>query len=390
MSGEGPKIFNQIINMKSKALWLLSALLALSSISFAQNERFYLLVGTYTHAGGSEGIYVYEFNTNTGAMRYKTKVTVSNPSYLAVSPDRKFVYAVSEDKTSKINSFAFNSTTGVLSPINEQSSGGDGPTYVSVDASQKYVFAANYGGGSVSALPVEKDGSLGADIQVIKHEGSSLDTSRQDRPYAHSVVLTPDNQFLLAQDLGTDKVYIYRFDATKRPTPLSPAVQPFIKVAPGSGPRHLTFHPNGKFAYLINEVNSTITAFGYQKGHVSFLQTVSTLPEGFTGIGEPADIHVSPDGKFLYGSNRATVNDLVIYAINKLNGKLTFVGRQPTEGKESRTFSIDPTGNFLLAANGESNNITIFKRNKKTGLLSPLKEKIEIGSPTCFKFVKMD
>ena len=376
--------------MKIKRLGLLIALLAQTSISFAQSQKFHLLVGTYTHSGKSKGIYVYEFNSQTGRMSYKTMAIVNNPSYLAVSSDRKYVYSVSEDSTSMINAFAYNSTSGTLSPLNKQSSHGAGPTYVSVDASGKYVFAANYGGGSLSALPVENDGSLGADIQVIKHEGSSINKMRQTKPYVHSVVVSPDNHYLLAQDLGTDKVYIYRFDPKKRPVPLVPAAQPFISVAPGSGPRHLTFHPNGKFAYLINEVNSTITTFKYKEGHLDFLQTVSTLPEGFTGIGDAADIHISPDGKFLYGSNRNTVNDLVIYAINKRNGMLTFVGRQPILGGNSRTFAIDPTGNFLLTANGGTSDITIFKRDKKTGLLTPTRQKIDISNPACLKFVKID
>ena len=375
--------------MKLKLVPTLLALLMLTPVLYAQHQNFYLLIGTSTSDGKSKGIYTYEFNSNTGEATYKSVAEVDNPSYLVVSDDRKYVYSVSEDKTSKINAFAYNSTSGVLTPINSQASGGRGPTYVSVDASGKYVFAANYGGGSLSAFPVEKDGSLGADIQTIQHEGSSVNKERQSKPYVHSVVVSPDNRYLLAQDLGTDKVYIYRFDPKNRPTPLTPAPQPFISVKPGSGPRHLTFHPDKKYAYLISEIGSTITAFKYKAGHLDLLQTVSALPEGFTETGSSADIHFSPDGNFLYGSNRSTVNDIVIYSVNKKNGKLTYVGRQPTLGKAARTFAIDPSGNFLVVANGGSNNVSIFKRDQKTGLLTSTGQ-ITLSRPACVKFVKID
>ena len=360
------------------------------SVLYGQNQNFHLLVGTSTRSGESKGIYVYEFNSTTGEVNYKSVVAVSNPSYLTVSSNRKYVYSVSEEKTGYINAFAYNSLSGVLKPINRQSSGGAGPTYVSSDATGKYVFAANYGGGSLCAIPVEKDGSLGADVQVIKHEGSSVDKTRQTKPYLHSVVISPDNHFLLAQDLGTDKVYIYKFDPKKRPSPLSPSVQPFISVAPGSGPRHLTFHPNHKYAYLMNEINSTITAFKYKKGCLQLLQTVSILPDGYEGKGDGADIHVSPDGKFLYGSDRNVLNELIIYSVDKNNGKLTFVGRQHTQGKNARTFAIDPSGNYLLVANGGTDDITIFKRDKTTGLLTPTGQKININKPSCLKFVSIE
>lgn len=375
--------------MVSKSCVTLILLFASVSILYGQNQNCHLLVGTSTSIGGSKGIYVYDFNSITGKVSYKSMVPVSNPSYLTVSSNSKFVYAVSEEKNGYINAFNYNSASGDLKFINRQSSGGDGPTYVSSDATGKYVFAANYGGGSLSAIPVEKDGSLASDIQVIKHEGSSVDKMRQTKPYMHSVIISPDNHFLIAQDLGTDKVYIYKFDAKQRPSPLTPATQPFINIAPGSGPRHLTFHPNKKYAYLINEVNSTITAFRYKEGNLTLLQTVSVLPTDYSGIGDGADIHVSSDGKYLYGSDRNVLNEIVIYSINKNNGKLTFKGRQSTLGKDSRTFAIDPSGNFLLVANGGTNDITIFKRNKITGLLTYTGQKINIVKPDCVKFVNV-
>ena len=360
-------------------------LLAFFSIAFvlnAQGQKFHLLIGS------SEGINVYEFNSQTGELKFKSKTTGNSAGYLTVTADRKHVYTASSGST--IAAYGYNSTSGELTFLNKQPAGGSGPAYVSVDALGKYIFAANYGGGSVSALPIEKDGSLGADIQVIKHEGSSIDKTRQTKPYVHSVVVTPDNRYVITADLGTDKMNIYSFDPKKRPAPLTPAAQPFASLEPGSGPRHSTFHPNKKYYYVVNEVNSKIDAFNYKGGHLTHIQTVAMLPEGFTGIGEAADIHVSPDGKFLYGTTRTVVNEVVSYSIDQKTGKLTFVGRQSSLGKESRTFEIDPTGSFLVVTNQESNTVIIFKRNQKTGLLTPTGQKIEINRPSCVKFVRID
>lgn len=351
------------------------------------NKTYKLLIGTYTSSDTSDGIYVYDFNSQTGDVNLKSKVSgEENPSYLAVSRDAKHVYAVNEVRNGSISAFLFNPTSGELTFLNRVSSGGASPCYVSVDDNNKYVFAGNYGSGSLSAVPLKEDGSLGADIQFIQQEGSSIDKSRQNGPHVHCTVLSPDNHFLFTSDLGTDKVCIYQFDASRISQPLSPADPAFVSVKAGSGPRHITFHPNSKFAYLIHEMEGMITVFDYKNGQLIERQTITMLSSDFKGRIGAADIHVSPDGKFLYGSNRGDADELVIFAINK-NGKLNYAGRQQALGKAPRNFVIDPTGNFLLVANQDSNEIIIFKRDQKTGLLTPTGGKIQVSKPVCLKFI---
>jgi 6-phosphogluconolactonase len=361
--------------------------LLLSTSLFAQSEKYHMLVGTYTSPGKSEGIYVYEFDSQNGAITYKSKVILESPSYFAVSPDRKFVYSVTEGKESKISALAFDSKTGGLQLLNSQPSGSNGPTHISVDHKGKYVFAANYGGGSVTALPIDADGTLGSDIQDIKHEGSSI---ARKKPFVHSAVVSPDNKYVLTADLGTDKINIYRFNAKKRPVALSSASQPFITLDPGAGPRHSTFHPNKKFFYSVTEINSKVYAFNYKKGHLNQIQSVSMIPEGFTGPGHGADIHVSADGKFLYASTRSTVNEIAIFSIDQKTGMLSLVAKQPSFGKSSRTFDIDPSGNWLLSTSQVTNEIIVFKRDKETGKLIPTGQKLQIDKPSLVKFVTMD
>jgi 6-phosphogluconolactonase len=358
--------------------------------SQGNNKTYPLLIGSYTSSGTNDGIYVYDFNGQTGEFNIKSKVSgEENPTYLAVSNDGKHVYAVNEVKNGGISSFLFNPTSGKLTYLNRVGSGGAGPCYVSVDDKNKYVFAGNYGSGSLSAIPLKEDGSLGAGPQFIQNEGSSIDKGRQQGPHVHCTVLSPDNHYLLTSDLGTDKVSIYQFDASKVSQPLSPAEPPFVSVKAGSGPRHITFHPNSKYAYLIQEMGAMITVFDYKNGQLVEKQTITMLAPDFNGKVGAADIHISPDGKFLYGSNRGNANELVIYSINK-KGLLSYVGRQPAQGKVPRNFAIDPSGNFLLVANQDSNEIIIFNRDKKTGLLTPTGGKIQISKPVCLKFIDVN
>ena len=344
-----------------------------------------LLVGTYTSSDKSQGIYVYSFNTETGEFTYKAEATgIKNPSYLAVTRDRKHVYSVSEGDQGTISSFSFNAVTGKLTFLNNAPSGGTGPCYVSVDDKNKFVFAGNYSGGSVTAIPIKADGSLSSDIQNIQHEGKSIKPN-QEKPHVHAAVLSKDNKYLFVPDLGTDKVNIYHVDITKA-KPLTPANPAFASIAVGGGPRHFVFHPNGKYAYVIHENTGEVTAFDYASGKLKEKQKVSMAVPGYAGDIHAADIHISPDGKFLYGSMRANINELGIYSIAK-DGKLTFVGRQSTLGKIPRNFEIDPTGNFLLVGNQNSDEIVIFKRDKKTGLLTDTGKRISVGKPVCLKFV---
>lgn len=359
----------------------------ISSTLFAQGSKYHLLIGTYTSPGKSEGIYLYEFDAEKGSLTYKSKTITDNPSYFALSPDKKFLYTVSEGQSSKISSYAFNTKTGALKLINSQPSGSAGPTHISVDKNRKYVFAANYGGGSITALPIEKDGSLGADIQDIKHEGKSI---ARKKPFVHSAVVSPDNKYVMAADLGTDKVNIYKFDPLKRPKALSPALQAFVQLDPGAGPRHSTFHPNGRFFYVVTEINTNVYAFGYKNGNLTRLQSVSLIPEGHTGPGHGADIQISADGKFLYASTRSTLNEISIFSIDQKNGMLSPVGKQASQGRSSRTFEIDLSGEWLLSTGQASNEIVVFKRDKETGLITPNGQKLQIDKPSLVKFVSMD
>jgi 6-phosphogluconolactonase len=358
----------------------------------AQGKENYMLAGTYTAAGKSEGIYVYRFNSETGVATRVSSIATGNPSFVAVSPDEKYVYAVHETDRSglggEISAFAFDKATGVLTFINKQPSGGDHPCYVEVDKTGKWVFAGNYSGGSLTVFPVQAGGGLEAASQIIQHTGSGADKSRQDKPHVHCTKISPDNHWLFVPDLGIDKVMIYAFNEnTGRLTPGDPA---FSASAPGDGPRHFTFHPNGRYAYLIEELSGYIISYRYEKGKLTELQRISTKPAGQTGFAGSADIHVSPDGKFLYGSNRGDFNTVACYRINPSDGTLTATGNQPTLGKAPRNFNFDPSGNYLLVANQQSDEIVVFKRNKETGMLTDTGNRIAVGQPVCIKWITIN
>jgi 6-phosphogluconolactonase len=369
-----------------KNIWYNILLLVLPMTGVSQTD-YYLLIGTYTK-GKSEGIYVYKMNTQTGNLTYVSKVAASNPSYLAVSPDEKFVYAVNEgaDDKGSVSAFSFNKSNGTLQYIDKQSSGGDHPCYVAINKTGKWVTAANYTGGSFSVLPVMANGTLGQP-NTIQHTGSGPNKERQEKPHVHSTVFSPDDQFLFVQDLGIDKITIYSFNAGSGK--VEPAKVPFAVTQPGSGPRHFTFHPNGRYAYLVEEMGAAVVAYKYNKGQLQSIQTISTLPANSGMKGWAADIHISPDGKFLYASNRTPANSIAIYSIDTKTGKLTSKGFEPVQGDVPRNFVIDPTGNFLLVANQETNNIVVFKRDVKTGLLTYTGKQIEVGNPVCLKWASV-
>ena len=359
--------------------------------SFAQHEA-YLLVGTYT-SGSSEGIYVFKFNSDSGTFKPVSITQTSNPSFLAVSPDQRYVYAVNENADSTMHTtggsvaaFSFNKQNGKLTAINKQYSGGKHPCYVAIDKTGKWVFAGNYTSGSLALLKVQQDGGLQTPAQVIEHTGYSVNEERQTSPHVHATVVSPDNKYLFVPDLGIDKLMIYSFDAKKGT--LAPAKVPFQMTEAGAGPRHFDFHPNGRYAYLMEEMNGSISVYAYKKGELSLLQNISALPHDFNGAIGSADIHVSPDGKFLYASNRGESNTIAIFSIHPSNGQLFPVGHQSTMGKTPRNFNLDPSGNFLLVANQNSDEIVIFKRNKQTGLLTDTGKRIPVSKPVCIKWVK--
>ena len=355
----------------------------------------FVYVGTYT-SKGSEGIYIYRMDPESADLELVGKATnIENPSFLAIDPKKRYLYAVNEvhsfagRKSGAVSAFSIDQETGKLTFLNSKPSLGTSPCYVSVDKNGKYVFVANYSSGNIAVLPIMDDGSLGDATDFVQHEGSSVNPKRQEGPHAHSILIDPSNRYVYAADLGLDKIMIYKFDSERGK--LTPNDQPWVKTKPGAGPRHFTFHPNGKFAYVINELDSTIVAYAYDvnRGTLKEIQTVSTLPEGFEGINYPADIHVAPSGKFLYGSNRGH-DSIVIYRIDEETGKLSCIGHESTRGQFPRNFAIDPSGNFLFAANQNTDNIVVFRVDQQTGLLEPTGHVTQVSMPVCIKIVPFD
>ncbi len=369
---------------------LFSTLLSLLFLSSSAQE-YYMIVGTYD-SPKSEGVYVYKFNSADGSATAISHAKTSNPSFVTFSPNGKFVYAVHETapqdgKGGDIASFSFNKATGVLTFINRQLSGGDHPCHVETDKTGKWLFASNYSSGSLSVLPINTDGSLGM-ATTIQHTGSGKNVQRQKGPHTHGAIISDDNRYLFVTDLGIDKVIIYAFDAATGK--LTPAEQPFVQSVPGSGPRLFTFHPSNKFAYVIEELTGTVSVYKYKKGKLDVKQRISAMRQHDTLFAGSADIHVSPDGKFLYASNRGDVNTIAIYTVNKKDGKLTLIGHQSTLGKSPRNFSLDPSGKFLLCENQNSDEIVIFNRDVNTGLLSDSGKRIAVGKPVCIKWVEVE
>ncbi|HUM65765.1 MAG TPA: lactonase family protein [Chitinophagaceae bacterium] len=353
------------------------------------SQESYLLVGTYT-GGKSEGIYVYKFNSDDADYKVISHVKTSNPSYLTISPDEKYVFAVQENGKNgnggQVSAFSFDKEKGTLTLINSQPTKGDHPCYVEIDKTGKWLFAGNYSSGNLSIFPVADDGSLGEPSATISHSGSGPNTQRQAGPHVHCTVISPDNRHLLVADLGIDKIMIYAFDASTGQA--VPGAQAFAKSQPGAGPRHIVFHPNGRLVYLIEEISGHVSTYLYEDGRLRFLNRTSTLPRGQAGPASSADIHVSPDGKFLYASNRGDFNNIAMYKLDK-KGKANILGFQSSLGKAPRNFNFDPSGNYLLVGNQDSDEIVIFQRNKKTGLLTDTKKRISVGKPVCIKWISI-
>lgn len=346
----------------------------------------YLIVGTYD-SPKSEGIYVYTFDNNSGEATAVSHVKTSNPSFISISPDQRFVYSGSESgNKSEVAAFSFSKKDGSLTLLNKQLSQGDNPCYVQVDRTGKWLFAGNYSSGNFSVYPINPDGSLKEASTTIKHEGKGKDIKRQEGPHVHCTVISPDNKWLFVPDLGIDKVMIYAFD--DKTGTLTTAEQPFAASEPGSGPRHFIIHPKEKYAYVIEELSGTVQAFEYKKGKLDPIQRISTMVEGDNRYPGSADIHISAEGKFLYASNRGEVNSIAIFSIKK-NGQLKLEGHQSTLGKGPRNFSIDPSGKYLLVGNQNTDEIVIFNRDGNTGLLSDSGKRIKLGKPVCLKWMNL-
>ncbi len=351
-------------------------------------KDLFAFVGTYTRLG-SEGVYTLRLNGDTGELtQVSTASGIENPSFVALDPSNEHLYAVGEvsnfDGAGAVTSFSVNAETGELTQLNQQSTGGPGPCHLMVDSTDSLVIATNYSGGSIGVISINDDGSLGERTDFIQHEGSSINTSRQEQAHAHSVNIDRSNKRAYVCDLGMDRVFIYDIDHANGK--LTPSAQAYVEEVAGEGPRHFDFHPSGKFVYVINELGCTITVYDLSEdGRLAPVQTVPTLPEGWEGNNTTADVHVSPDGDYVYGSNRGH-DTLVIYGIDQSTGKMTYIGHQSTLGEEPRNFAITPDGAFLLAENQNSDTIVTFKR-ESDGTLTATGAVIEVPAPVCIQFM---
>ena len=377
--------------LANRSLWCLGLLLLVGVDVSAQTHRVY--IGNYTRAPEG-GVYQATFDTATGKLGTATVAGPAvNPSFLAIHPSRKFLYAVGEisdfqgQKTGGVSAYRIDPTSGTLTLLNQQSSQGAGPCHIVVDKAGGTALVANYGGGSVASLPIAGDGKLQPAASAIQHHGSSTNPQRQQAPHAHSINLDLAGQFAFAADLGTDQVLVYKFDAEKYT--LTPAMTPAADIEKGSGPRHLAVHPSGKFVYVINELANTVTVFAYEAGKLSTLQTISTLPADFTGTSYTAEVVVHPSGKFLYGSNRGH-DTLAQFTIDEATGKLTATGHTPIGGQTPRNFVVDPSGKCVLIGCQGSNVINVFAVNPQTGALSATENSAAAPSPVCLRFMPLE
>jgi 6-phosphogluconolactonase len=369
--------------------YILVCLLVLVNASLADKMLVYF--GTYTGGeSSSEGIYASRLDMQTGTLEEPFLVAeTGNPSFLEIHPSGKFLYAVSEAWGSGgLIAYLIDDETGDLIFLNRQTSQGRGPCHLSLDHQGKNLLVANYSSGSAGVTPLQRDGLLSKPTGFAQHTGSSINPDRQKEPHAHSINVSPDDRFAFVADLGIDKIMIYELDIIKGT--ISPNEPAFVQLEPGAGPRHFSFHPNGQYAYVINELNGTMTAFSYnmEKGALSSIQTISTLPENFTAYNKCAEVRVHPSGKFLYGSNRGH-NSIVCYRINPSTGLLSFTGFTMEGIDTPRNFNIDPTGTYCLVANQGNNTVNVFKVNQKNGNLTPTGSVVKIDKPVCVRFLKI-
>lgn len=364
-------------------------IILLTSIGFgasAQLSKTYLFVGTYTNGKPDQGIYMYEFNAQSGSLKQVfSGQNITNPSFLTLSPAGDYLYACTDTKLpdeGSVSAFKIDSINGSLTFLNKQKSGGENPVYLSASSHNEFVINANYTEGTVTLFKTNADGSLNAYTQRIQFQGNGPNARRQDKAHIHASFFSPDYEYIFFPDLGADKIRVFKFNLNEAQALKALENNDYTSV-PGSGPRHFTFHPNGLYAYCIEELSGTITAFKYASGKLDSIQRIfsySKLQEEYNS----ADIHISPDGRFLYASNRwDNENTIAIFSINKDDGKLTLIGHQSTYGDHPRNFTMDPTGNFLIVANQLTNNLVVFKRDNQTGLLSKTGTEIKVPNPSC-------
>ncbi|KQS91870.1 lactonase family protein [Chryseobacterium sp. Leaf394] len=353
-------------------------LLFICSNSFAQ--KTFVFLGSFNWDREKEGLFVYELDTVNGNLSKAAAVkNIRNPSFLTLSPDGKYIFAVTDSKTENdgsVSSFKFNPENKSLTFINNQKSGGENPVYLTVHKDGKWLVNGNYTEGSVSVYPISEDGKIHPFVQNFQFSEGSVNKKRQDRSHIHSVVFSPDLNHIFLPDLGADKIRCYQFKKDQS-RPLETCQEPFIKTALGNGPRHFTFHPNGKFAYLIEEMGGAVSVYQYSEGTLKNIQRIDTHSEKLKTDFESSDIHISPDIKFLYASNRGAENNIAIFKVEN-DGTLKAVGYQPTKGRHPRTFGIDETGKFVVVANTGTGTVVVFRRNSATGLLKKVGKKIKI------------
>jgi 6-phosphogluconolactonase len=347
-------------------------------------------IGAYTEPplGNAEGISVYRFTDDAGVLNHvQTVGAIKNPSFLAIDPHYRFLYAVSELEEGGVSAYACDSETGELTLLNSQPSHGADPCYISLDPSGRFVLVANYSGGTVAVLPIAADGSLEPASDVVRHEGSSVHPTRQEKPHPHMVAPTPDGRFILVTDLGTDRVHVYELDVATGRLEANQQWPGFVTVDPGSGPRHFAFAPYDPIIYVINELASTLAVYSYdiERNESRLLQTVSSLPDGFVGENTCAQVVVAPDGRFVYGSNRGH-DSIAIWAVDGTTGEVELVGHESTRGKGPRHFAIDPTGSWLLAANEKSDSVATYRRNPDSGMLTATDPVTNVSTPVAIVF----
>lgn len=374
--------------MKLKSNLLILTFL-LSIKLFSQNT--YVFLGSYNRDKEAESILVYQLDTINGELtKFTSAKNVINPSYLTLSPNGKYLYACTDTKTpnaGSVSSFEFNPKSKTLTFLNKQSSGGENPVYLSVHKNGKWLVNGNYTEGSVSVHPLLENGSIDSIAQNFQYSDGSVHKERQTRSHVHSTVFSPQNDYLFLPDLGADKIRCYRFDATQK-QPLIETKVPFIRTDPEAGPRHFTFHPTQKFGYCIEEMSGTISVYQYENGVLTKIQRISAHPDTITSGFESSDIHISPDGKFLYATNRGKENNIAIFSIDK-KGHLKNIGYQSTLGNHPRVFAIDESGKFLIASNVNSGNVVVFKRDSKTGLLKKVGNEIQMENVSCVQIKKI-
>jgi 6-phosphogluconolactonase len=357
-----------------------------SNSTYGSHKSFYLLVGGYSDEQG-RGIETYIFDCENGKLQYlKQSKAIESPSYFCCDDNNEFVYAISESENgSDAHVFSFDQATGGLTFINKEAVSGAAACYVSINKGRNHIFVANYKSGSLSVLLLKVDGSLSPVLQEIEDEGSSLNTERQEGPHVHAALLSPDQQYLLYTDLGTDEMHCCRYDTSQK-APLT--LYSKIKIKPGSGPRHFVFSNDGRYVYLVTELSAEVLVLDYDNGRLKPVQTISMLADDFKGEPGGGDIRISSDGMYLYATNRGDANEIVLFSINPKDGHLELVQRCSSMGTSPRNLVIDPTGSYLLVANQESDSVVVFKLDKATGKIGDVVSIKMVEKPSCLKFVK--